>query len=77
MMFIIGFALWGSTLLIPLFVQTLLGYPAEQAGLALMPGGLLIIACPARGGIPAVQVRSAEDAAPLRAYPFSLPPRST
>jgi MFS transporter, DHA2 family, multidrug resistance protein len=45
MMFMLGFVLWGSTLLIPLFVQTLLGYPAEQAGLALMPGGLLIIAC--------------------------------
>ena len=36
--------LWGTTLLIPLFVQTLMGYPAEQAGLVLMPGGLLIIA---------------------------------
>ena len=36
--------LWGTTLLIPLFVQTLMGYPAEQAGLVLMPGGLVIIA---------------------------------
>ena len=44
MMFMLGFVLWGSTLLIPLFAQTLLGYPAEQAGLALMPGGLAIIA---------------------------------
>ncbi len=44
LMFAIGFVLWGTTLLIPLFAQTLLGYPAEQAGLVLMPGGLLIIA---------------------------------
>ena len=43
-MFMLGFVLWGTTLLIPLFVQTLMGYPAEQAGLALMPGGLVIIA---------------------------------
>ena len=44
MMFMLGFVLLGTTLLIPLFTQTMLGYPAEQAGLALMPGGLLIIA---------------------------------
>ena len=45
LMFMLGFVLWGSTLLIPLFSQTMLGYPAEQAGLALMPGGLMIILC--------------------------------
>jgi DHA2 family multidrug resistance protein len=44
LMFALGFVLWGTTLMIPLFVQTLMGYPAEQAGLVLMPGGLLIIA---------------------------------
>ena len=43
MMFMLGFVLLGSTLLIPLFAQTMLGYPATQAGEALMPGGLLII----------------------------------
>ncbi len=42
-MFMLGFALLGSTLLLPLFSQTLLGYTAEQAGLALMPGGFTII----------------------------------
>jgi DHA2 family multidrug resistance protein len=42
-MFMLGFALLGSTLLIPLFSQTLLGYTAQQAGLALMPGGFTII----------------------------------
>src|ERR1700688_4176676 len=34
LMFMLGFALLGSTLLLPLFMQTLLGYTAEQAGLA-------------------------------------------
>src|ERR1700758_4459659 len=43
LMFMLGFALLGSTLLLPLFMQTLLGYSAEQAGLALMPGGFTIM----------------------------------
>ncbi len=43
LMFMLGFALLGSTLLLPLFSRTLLGYTAEQAGLALMPGGFTII----------------------------------
>jgi DHA2 family multidrug resistance protein len=43
-MFMLGFALLGSTLLLPLFMQTLLGYSAERAGMALTPGGLLIMA---------------------------------
>src|ERR1700724_3003475 len=43
LMFMLGFALLGSTLLIPLFSQTLLGYTAQEAGLALMPGGFTII----------------------------------
>ncbi len=45
MMFMLGFVLLGSTLLIPLFTQSLLGYPATKAGLALMPGGILILMC--------------------------------
>jgi MFS transporter, DHA2 family, multidrug resistance protein len=43
LMFMLGFALLGSTLLLPLFSQTMLGYTAEKAGLALMPGGFTII----------------------------------
>src|ERR1700732_3963472 len=43
LMFMLGFALLGSTLLLPLFLQTMLGYTAEQAGLALMPGGFTIM----------------------------------
>src|SRR6202171_1487573 len=43
LMFMLGFALLGSTLLLPLFMQTMLGYTAQQAGLALMPGGFAIM----------------------------------
>src|SRR5579862_420624 len=43
LMFMLGFALLGSTLLLPLFMQTLLGYTAEKSGLALMPGGFTIM----------------------------------
>jgi DHA2 family multidrug resistance protein len=43
LMFMVGFALLSSTVLLPLFTQTILGYTAEQAGLALMPGGFAIL----------------------------------
>ena len=43
LMFMLGFVLLGSTLLLPLFSQTLLGYTAEQAGMALSPGGFVIM----------------------------------
>jgi len=43
LMFMLGFALLGSTLLLPLFTQTLLGYTAQEAGLSLMPGGFTIM----------------------------------
>ena len=43
MMFIVGFALLGTTLLLPLYMQTLLEYTAERAGLSLMPGGFVIM----------------------------------
>ncbi|HLX84131.1 MAG TPA: DHA2 family efflux MFS transporter permease subunit [Terriglobales bacterium] len=43
LMFMLGFALLGSTLMLPLFMQTLLGYTAERSGLALMPGGFTIM----------------------------------
>ena len=43
LMFMLGFALLGSTLLLPLFMQTLLGYTAQRSGLALMPGGFTIM----------------------------------
>jgi DHA2 family multidrug resistance protein len=43
LMFMVGFALMSSTVLLPLFMQTVLGYTAEKAGLALMPGGFAIL----------------------------------
>jgi len=43
LMFMLGFALLGSTLLLPLFMQTLLGYTAQESGFALMPGGFTIM----------------------------------
>ena len=42
-MFFLGFVLYSSTVLIPQLLQQLLGYPAELAGLALSPGGLVIL----------------------------------
>jgi DHA2 family multidrug resistance protein len=43
MMFMVGFALYASTTLLPLMVQTLFGYPATQAGWVLTPGGVVIM----------------------------------
>ena len=40
LMTVLGFVLYGSTVLIPLWLQTLLGYPALQAGWAMLPRGL-------------------------------------
>src|SRR5690348_1192099 len=39
-MTIMGFVLYGSLLLLPVFLQTLLGYPALNAGIAMAPRGL-------------------------------------
>jgi DHA2 family multidrug resistance protein len=36
----LGFGLYGSMVLIPILLQTLLGYPAMNAGLAMLPRGL-------------------------------------
>ncbi|WP_369601375.1 DHA2 family efflux MFS transporter permease subunit [Hahella sp. SMD15-11] len=42
-MFILGAVLMGSTAMLPLFMQMLLGYTALDAGLVLSPGGLAIM----------------------------------
>src|SRR6516164_8072243 len=39
-MTVLGFVLYGSMLLLPIFLQTLLGYPALDAGIAMAPRGL-------------------------------------
>ena len=40
LMTIVGFVLYGSLVLLPIWMQTLLGYPAVEAGIALAPRGL-------------------------------------
>jgi DHA2 family multidrug resistance protein len=40
LMTVLGFVLYGSLLLVPIFLQTLLGYPALSAGIAMAPRGL-------------------------------------
>jgi DHA2 family multidrug resistance protein len=48
--FVVGFILTSTTVLLPQYVQTLLGYNATNAGLILMPGGIaLMIAMPIAG----------------------------
>jgi DHA2 family multidrug resistance protein len=39
-MTILGFVLYGSTVLIPIWLQTLMGYSSLQAGMAMLPRGL-------------------------------------
>ncbi|SNT31798.1 MFS transporter, DHA2 family, multidrug resistance protein [Granulicella rosea] len=43
LMFVLGFSLYGTTVLIPQFVQTLLGYTAQLAGQVISPGGICIM----------------------------------
>ena len=40
LMTVVGFVLYGSMVLLPIFLQTLLGYPALQAGIAMAPRGI-------------------------------------
>jgi DHA2 family multidrug resistance protein len=40
LMTMVGFVLFGSLVLLPILLQTLLGYPALQAGIALAPRGI-------------------------------------
>jgi DHA2 family multidrug resistance protein len=43
LMFMVGFVLMSSTVLLPLFVQTELGYTATEAGLVISPGGFAVM----------------------------------
>jgi DHA2 family multidrug resistance protein len=40
LMTVLGFVLYGSTVLIPLWLQTLMGYSALEAGMAMLPRGM-------------------------------------
>ncbi|MGC2209846.1 MAG: DHA2 family efflux MFS transporter permease subunit [Candidatus Korobacteraceae bacterium] len=44
LMFTLGSVLYGTTVLIPLFLQTVMGYTAKLAGEALSPGGFVVMA---------------------------------
>ncbi|MEO6923593.1 MAG: DHA2 family efflux MFS transporter permease subunit, partial [Bryocella sp.] len=68
LMFVLGFALYGTTILIPQFVQTLLGYTAELAGKVLSPAGFMMMAM-----MPIVGFLSGKvDARKLIAYGFIM-----
>jgi DHA2 family multidrug resistance protein len=43
LMLTLGVALFGSTVLLPQYLQLLMGYTAQQSGMALSPGGLTVI----------------------------------
>lgn len=43
MMLVLGMALFGSTVLLPQYLQIWMGYSAEDAGMALSPGGVAVI----------------------------------
>jgi DHA2 family multidrug resistance protein len=43
LMFMLGAAMFGSTVLLPQLLQGLMGYTAEQAGMVLSPGAIAII----------------------------------
>ncbi|QHS52508.1 DHA2 family efflux MFS transporter permease subunit [Edaphobacter sp. 12200R-103] len=68
LMFVLGFALYGTTILIPQFVQTLLGYTAELAGMVLSPAGFMMMAM-----MPVVGFLSSKvDPRKLIAYGFTM-----
>jgi DHA2 family multidrug resistance protein len=43
MLFVLGFVLYGSLALLPIFLQTLLGYTASLSGWVLSPGGVVVL----------------------------------
>jgi len=45
LMLALGAVLFGTTVLIPQYLQTVMGYTAENAGLVLSPGGLTVMCC--------------------------------
>jgi len=43
MMFVLGITLYGTTVLLPQYLQVWMGYSAEDSGMALSPGGFVVI----------------------------------
>lgn len=68
LMFVLGFSLYGTTILIPQFVQSLLGYTAELAGKVLSPAGFMMMAM-----MPVVGILSGKvDPRKLIGYGFTM-----
>ncbi|MBZ5694048.1 MAG: DHA2 family efflux MFS transporter permease subunit [Acidobacteriia bacterium] len=44
MMYVLGVVLYGTTVLLPIMMQTLMGFTAMRSGLVLLPGGLVLLA---------------------------------
>src|ERR1700694_471920 len=69
MMMVLGMALYGSTVLLPLYLQVWMGYSAQDAGMALSPGGFIVILL-----LPLVgKLLSRVDARYLIAFGFLVP----
>ncbi len=68
LLFMVGFALYSSTVLLPQFTQELLGYTAEQSGLVITPRGLTIMALMPLVGV----LASRFDARKLLAVGFTI-----
>jgi DHA2 family multidrug resistance protein len=45
LMFALGAVLFGTTVLIPEYLQTVMGYTAQNAGMVLSPGGITVMIC--------------------------------
>jgi DHA2 family multidrug resistance protein len=68
MMFILGIALYGTTILIPQMLQTLMGYTATNAGKTLSLGGIATLICMPIVGILITRI----DARYLLAFGFGI-----
>jgi MFS transporter, DHA2 family, multidrug resistance protein len=68
MMFILGIALYGTTILIPQMLQTIMGYTATDAGKTLSLGGIATLICMPIVGILIAKV----DARYLLAFGFAI-----
>ena len=58
MMFVLGILLFSSLVMMPLFLQSLMGYTAESAGLVLSGGGLLLLVLMPVAGILSSKVQA-------------------
>lgn len=59
LLFAVGFILFGSTFLLPLMTQSLLGYDAVTAGMVISPGGFVVmLMMPLVGGVLIARVQA-------------------